>query len=78
VRRPRKRQNPVSDACPLPCGLGFSLGYAGMVSRSPHACVLLSIQCREMFDNPRSSYQPPTSEWTPANQTCSIVCVTPL
>ena len=23
--------------------------------------------------DPRSSYQPPTSEWTPANQTCSIV-----
>src|SRR5487761_2029913 len=34
---------------------------------------LLSIQLSVMSDKPQSGYPPPTSEWTPENQTCCIV-----
>ena len=42
-------------------------------TRRPQADVFSSIQWSATFESPRSSYQPPTPEWTPANQTCSMV-----
>ena len=67
------RQKPALETWRRPAGSGESLARQSGLRRRPRAWALFSIHSSAMSERPASVYQPPTSEWTPANQTCSIV-----